>query len=121
MVEAFTAAMSHPFPSARLQSIYGDYAWNVLHDKSLGIQMTAQAVQEDPGEPAYRITLVRMLIDRGNMNKARQNIDTLQQLDVGGRLTGDIAGLLKMQAARQASSPAGGHDAAAERSQTPRK
>lgn len=121
MMEAFAAAMSHSFPSARLQSIYGDYAWNVLHDKSLGIKMTAQAVQEDPGEPAYRITLVRMLIDQGDMEKARQNIDTLQQLDVGGRLTGDIAGLRRMQAAPRAPSSIGGRDATATGSQTPRK
>jgi hypothetical protein len=86
MVAAFLAALSHPNPSARLQAIYGDYAWNVLDDHALGERMTAAAVQAAPREPAYRITLVRMLAAQGRTDEARAALRGLQSLDIGGSL-----------------------------------
>ncbi|HET7664210.1 MAG TPA: hypothetical protein VFK31_11280, partial [Rhodanobacteraceae bacterium] len=92
MIEAFLAALSHP-PSSRLLAIYGDYAWNVLDDHALGERVTAEAVQRDPNEPAYHITLTRMLAAQGRYDEARQQIKALERLNIGGRLNGSIAGL----------------------------
>jgi hypothetical protein len=93
MMEAFMAALSHPRPSARLLAIYGDYAWNVLDDKALGERMTAEAVKTKPDEPAYRITLARMLVTQGRYDEARHAITQLQKLNIGGRLDSAIARL----------------------------
>jgi protein O-mannosyl-transferase len=90
MMEAFLAALSHPHPSARLLATYGDYAWNVLDDHTLGEKMTAEAVQAAPTEPAYRVTLVRMLVAQGRIADARQVISQLEALNIGGRLNGSL-------------------------------
>lgn len=93
MIEAYLAALSHPDPSARLLAAYGDYAWNVLEDRALGESMTTDAVKAAPSEPAYRITLVRMLIVQGRYDEARQQIAGLETLNIGGRLDNSISGL----------------------------
>jgi hypothetical protein len=93
MVAAFEAALSHPRPSARLQAIYGDYAWNVLGNRALGLRMTAAAVAGKPAEPAYHITLARMLAAQGRYAEVEQQIAALQALNIGGRLDRNIAGL----------------------------
>ncbi|WP_237561461.1 hypothetical protein [Frateuria defendens] len=93
MVASFTAALAHPAPSARLLATYGDYAWNVLDNHELGIRMTREAVQASPYEPAYQITLIRMLAAQQRYGEARTAITRLQALNVGGRLDSSIANL----------------------------
>jgi hypothetical protein len=93
MIEAYLAALSHPNPSARLLAMYGDYAWNVLGDHALGERMTAEAVKATPGEPAYHITLARMLAVQGDYPGVQRQVLALQALDFGGRLNHSIAGL----------------------------
>lgn len=93
MQEAFQAALHHPHPSARLLATYGDYAWNVLGDHDLGESVTADAVKTEPSEPAYRITLTRMLTVQGRYREADMQIRALETLNVGGRLDESIAGL----------------------------
>ncbi|HWX66260.1 MAG TPA: hypothetical protein VNZ27_07470 [Rhodanobacter sp.] len=93
MIEAFMAALTHPNPSARLLAIYGDYAWNVLDDHVLGERMTMDAVQASPNEPAYQITLIRMLTAQGRVGEARQALERLQRLNMGGRLNSDVDAL----------------------------
>jgi hypothetical protein len=93
MLDAFLAALSHPNPSARLLANYGDYAWNVLDDRALGLRMAEEAVKAGPSEPAYRITLVRMLLVQGRYPEARQQIQSMEALNVGGRLDRDLAQL----------------------------
>lgn len=93
MVDAYLAALSHPNPSARLLAMYGDYAWNVLGDHELGELMTANAVEHAPNEPAYRITLVRMLASEGRIDEARAAIKDLESLNIGGSLDHRIQSL----------------------------
>ena len=93
MVDAFNAALSHRHQSARLLAMYGDFAWNVLGDHHLGLQMTSKAVRASPNEPAYLITLVRMLIASGNRREAESQLVRLRQLNFGGRLQGTITEL----------------------------
>lgn len=93
MVAAFEAALSHPSPNARLLAIYGGYAWNVLQDHRLGLNLITGAIQAMPSEPAYRITLVRMLVSSGQITAANRALDELQTLNIGGRLDDSIASL----------------------------
>ncbi|WP_426688998.1 hypothetical protein [Rhodanobacter ginsengiterrae] len=86
MRQAFTAALSHSHPGARLFATYGDYAWNVLDEHDLGERMTDAAVKASPDEPAYRITLIRMLAAQGHKQEARVALQGLEGLNVGGRL-----------------------------------
>jgi hypothetical protein len=94
MVEAFHAALAHPKPSARLLATYGDYAWNVLMNRELGTQMTLDASKAAPNEPAYHITLARMYLAQHDFALAKQQIDALQALDIGGRLDNVLPSLL---------------------------
>lgn len=93
MMEAFMAALSHPNPDARLLANYGDYAWNVLDDHDLGLRMTKEAVKVDPSEPAYRITLIRMLVVLGQKGDATAALKQLETLNYAGRLNGSLAQL----------------------------
>lgn len=93
MVKAFLAALSHPSPSARLMAAYGDYAWNVLGDRALGVEMARGAVHAEVDEPAYHITLVRMLEAEGRTAEARQALSELERLNIGGRLDNSLAQL----------------------------
>ncbi len=90
MIEAFNAALSHPQPDARLFASYGDYAWNVLENHTLGEHLTEQAVAASPAEPAYQITLIRMLAAQGQKAKALVAISRLKALNLGGRLDDNL-------------------------------
>ncbi|MFK2892639.1 hypothetical protein [Dyella flagellata] len=88
MTQAFQMALRHP--SARLQAAYSDYAWGVLHDHALGLQMIEDAVASAPSEPAYQITLIRMLAAEGQREQALHALDRLRLLNLGGRLDGTL-------------------------------
>jgi hypothetical protein len=96
MMDAFMAALAHPHPGARLLATYGDYAWNVLEDHALGLRMTEEAVKTSPDEPAYQITLIRMLVVQGQIEEARQALQRLATLNIGGRLNGSLDELRKL-------------------------
>jgi len=93
MMEAFLAALAHPSPNARLFATYGDYAWNVLDDHALGERMTEEAVKASPNEPAYQITLIRMLAAQGRKTSAIEALRRLNELNIGGRLDGSLSAL----------------------------
>ena len=93
MMAAFMAALAHPDPSARLLATYGDYAWNVLDDHELGERMTADAVKTSPDEPAYQVTLIRMLSVQARTTEARTALKRLETLNTGGRLDQKLAEL----------------------------
>jgi hypothetical protein len=93
MIKAYEAALSHPNPSARLLAMYSDYAWNILGDRELGLRMAEDAVQSSPNEPAYRITLIRMLVVLRQRNEIETQIEALERLNIGGRLGSTLAEL----------------------------
>jgi protein O-mannosyl-transferase len=93
MIDAYLAALSHPHPSARLLAMYGDYAWNVLDDRKLGLRMTNAAIEASPDEPAYRITSIRMLASQDRDAEAREALKQLESLNTGGRLNNELTEL----------------------------
>jgi hypothetical protein len=105
MQQAFEAALSHPEPDARLFATYGDYAWNVMGNHSLGLHMTEQAVARAPDVPAYHITLARMYLRDGKLAEAQGQIRSLERLNIGGRLQGSIDNLKTRVEAAHKNSP----------------
>jgi hypothetical protein len=91
MMDAFTAALAHPHPTARLLANYGDYAWNVLGDRTLALRMSEAASKTAPHEPAYLITVVRMLIAMGRPTEAVAAMKRLQPMNIVGRLDKNLA------------------------------
>jgi hypothetical protein len=106
MLAALEAARGHPQPSARLLATYGDYAWSVLGNQHLGEQLTAQAVQGAPNEPAYRITLVRMLLAMNQPSAVPAQMRALSGMNVGARLDSLIKPLQQQIDAAHSSGPA---------------
>jgi hypothetical protein len=90
MSAAYLTALSHPNPSARLLSMYADYAWNLLGDRELGLRMIAEAVERAPREPAYRITEIRMHVANEDYAAAEKGIAELRTLNVGGYLDASL-------------------------------
>jgi len=100
MIESFGAALSHPNPSARLLASYGDYAWNVLDDSELGERMIVAAVEAAPSEPAYQVTLIRMLAAKNQIAEARAALDRLEALNIGGSLNQELTQLRNLPGLR---------------------
>jgi hypothetical protein len=65
----------------------------VLNDHTLGLRMTKEAVSTQPTEPAYQITLIRMLAAQGEKVEAEAAIKKLETLNIGGRLDNSLSGL----------------------------
>jgi protein O-mannosyl-transferase len=105
MQAAFEAAMSHPEPSPRLMSTYADYAWNVMDQRELGARLQTQAVNGSPQEPAYLITLTRMLVAQHKFDEARTRLTQLEGLNLGGHLDSQLKSLRRqVEVAAAASS-----------------
>lgn len=103
MVTAFVTALNYPRPSARLQAMYGDYAMGVLDDRPLAIRMLVGATKTQPQEPAYHITLARLLIADRDFAGAEEQIARLRALSVGGSLNAPIAELERKLVAAKTS------------------
>ncbi|WP_266181034.1 hypothetical protein [Dyella humicola] len=93
MSAAFQAAISHPDPSARILAAYGEFAWNELSDAGLGEKMMTAATKVAPSEAAYRITLFHMYVSEKKFDEARRQLGNLQDLNMGGYLDKELAGL----------------------------
>jgi protein O-mannosyl-transferase len=93
MTQAFLAALSHPNPGARLLAAYGDFAWNIVDDRRLGISMVKQASDLAPSEPTYLITLSRMYGALGMASEKRETVEKLSSMNYGGSLNASIRAL----------------------------
>jgi hypothetical protein len=106
MTMAFLAALDHPDPSARLLAMYADFAWNSLGERALGVRAAQDAVQARPSEPAYHVTLARMLTHLGRIPEATAQKNALIRMNVGGSLDDDIASLETLISSRSVPAPA---------------
>lgn len=95
MVEAFSVALSHPNPTARLLAMYSDYAWGELGDLDLAYRTIKDATAAAPAEPAYIITRTRIAVQLGQLQDAEAQIQRLEDLNIGGSLSTDIGKLRK--------------------------
>ncbi|MGA7437412.1 MAG: hypothetical protein WBW32_04690 [Luteibacter sp.] len=95
---AFLAAMAHPQPSGRLLAMYADFVWTTLGDQTLALSIQERAVKATSGEPAYRISLARMLIVQGRPGDAETQIGFIQAANIGGRFNDDLSRLRRQLA-----------------------
>ena len=95
MVQAFSVALSHPNPTARLLAMYSDYAWGELDDLDLAYRTIRDATTVAPAEPAYIVTRARIAIQLGQLQDAEAQIRRLEDLNIGGSLNTDIGKLKK--------------------------
>jgi hypothetical protein len=93
MTRAFTAALAHPVPSARLLSAYADFLWMSSNDAYLALDYARKAADAAPMEPAYHITLGRWAVSLGDAEEAARQLQALRRLNYGGRLDGEVATL----------------------------
>lgn len=106
MLKAFLAALDHPQPSPRLLGGYATYAWNALGDPALAQSMAEAAVEAAPLEPAYRITLIQILLAAQRTDEAQAALQELEALNAGGRLAQEIASLsARLRDEEQANTP----------------
>jgi hypothetical protein len=90
---AFGAALSHERRSPRLLAMYATFAWDTIKDKQLAYHVQREAVAGAPRESAYRIALGRFAVQLGDREELGRQISELQTMNVGGRLTSDLAPL----------------------------
>jgi hypothetical protein len=79
MVETFASALArgdHP----EVLNNYGNYALNVLGDQDLALRAWTRAAELSPGEPQYRIALVKLQILRHHDAEARAGIARLRAM-----------------------------------------
>ncbi len=95
LLEMYQAALSHPSPRSRLLAAYADFAWSGLDDHKLGYDMIRRASEAEPHEPAYHVTAIRFALAMGDRNLAEKQMEFLQTLNVGNRLTAMITPLRK--------------------------
>ncbi|MDR6644521.1 hypothetical protein J2X57_003764 [Luteibacter sp. 1214] len=93
LLDAFGAALSHDRRSPRLLAMYANFAFEVIKDHDLAYRVQTEAVEKAPNEPAYRITLARIAMDRGNVAVAKEQLSALSSMNIGGRLSHDIDSL----------------------------
>jgi hypothetical protein len=104
LAEAFYAALSHGFPSARLLGNYGNFAWNQLSDHPLGTRMLELAVSKQPNEAAYRITLARMYIAQDRVPEALNQKAYLVARNASGIYSQDVLAIDRALKAAQTTS-----------------
>ncbi len=90
MLEMFITATNHSNVGARILAAYSDYAWNVLHDTTLALNLARDATLRAPSEPTYLITLLKMQRAAGQYDEARETQATLETMNSFGRLSDEI-------------------------------
>ena len=102
---AFEAGLDHATPTARFLAIYASFARSSLHDDRLALNLQKRAVSISPNEPVYRISLARMAIAGHDPVLAKAQIEALVSLNIGGRLSEDIASLKASMAHATSTTP----------------
>jgi len=72
MVNSFLAALQHTPPDTGVLSIYASYAFNVMHDSVLALELARDAVKEKPRDIQMRANLLRLLAASGQHAAAEE-------------------------------------------------
>lgn len=81
MVNSFLAALQHTPSDTRVIAIYASYAFNVLHDSTLALNLARDAVKENPRDMQMRKNLLLLLTASGKREAAEKfYAQTLQEL-----------------------------------------
>lgn len=81
MVQSFLAALQHAPPDTRILAIYASYAFNVLRDTELALNLARDAIKEQPRDMQTRANLLVLLVASGQREQAEEFYTrTLQEL-----------------------------------------
>ncbi|MEO7621662.1 MAG: tetratricopeptide repeat protein [Gallionella sp.] len=81
MVKSFLAALQHTPTDTRVLSIYASYAFNVLHDPTLALNLARDAIKEKPTDMQVRANMLVLLVANGQREQAEAfYAQTLQDL-----------------------------------------
>jgi hypothetical protein len=105
MLAMFDAALSHG-PDPDILNIQADYMLNVTRRPDAAIDLWRQVIDLRPGEPQYRINMIKVLIALGKNDEARQQIAALRQLGIPGQYE-TAARELETRLSRDRQMPAG--------------
>src|SRR5262249_23578064 len=92
MLAIYLAALSNPPPDPGVLYSYSIFAFNRMHDANLAMRLARDAA-ETSHDPQYRINLVNFMIDQGQTEAARAEIDKLRTQNRWGALDASIAEL----------------------------
>jgi tetratricopeptide (TPR) repeat protein len=70
MINTFHAALQHQPPNTRVLSIFASYAFNVLHDSAMALDLARDAVKAQPGDLQMRYNLLQLLAASGQRDAA---------------------------------------------------
>lgn len=79
MMAIYLAALDQQ-ENPELLTMYGSYALHVLHDPALALRLWTHAAEVEPGNPQYRINLIKLLIAVGRREQAMEQISVLRGL-----------------------------------------
>jgi len=92
LLETFLVALEQNPNSTRLLSLYSDFAYNVISDRQLAINLMREATTAAPHQLQYKVNLARMLAaseaNSVELEKLRREI---QALDIYGEYSAELA------------------------------
>ena len=96
MVETFLTVIQRNPDNPTAHTLYANFAWNVMGDQPLALQLQREAVRLNPSDPAYRIALAKFLLaspDTESIIEGRALLRQLHEENRSGRLDEELAGL----------------------------
>ena len=75
MVKSFLAALQHTPPNTTVLTIYSSYAFNVLHDTALALNLARDAIKQNPHDIQPRANLLLFLVSSGQSEAAQAFYD----------------------------------------------
>lgn len=97
LLHTFVTVLGHNPRSARLHTLYANFAWNVLKDTTLAVQMAREAVELAPRDIDYQVNLAQFLSAQellenipGNQQELQGLLGNIRRANRGGRLDGAI-------------------------------
>ena len=89
MLDIYLAALSSSPPEPGVLYSYAIFAFNRMHDSELAMRLAREAA-DTSRDPQYRINLANFLLDQGQAEAARIEIDRLQSQNRLGALNSSI-------------------------------
>lgn len=89
MLEIYLAALHDGRPNPTILYSYAIFAFNRMHDPELALRLTRDAVSAS-ADPQYRINLANFLLDLGQVEAAKEEIDGLRSHNRLGALDASI-------------------------------
>jgi tetratricopeptide (TPR) repeat protein len=82
LATAFQTAFSRPDKNAELLTTYANYQMNVTHDYATAIPLLHETIRMNPNNVQYRVNLIEVLHNIGDISEARTELDELHKIQI---------------------------------------